>query len=151
MTLSNGTFAPMFAIRNAGVEDKDAIQNIYLSAVGAQAATSEAPWEHLINAGGLLVAHVAERIIGFGGIDVTSREQLKWLYLLQQYQGAGVGSELLHRLEELGWKAGLKVLRLHSAPGAIEFYRRHGYKSVGPNELVGHDHDGLEMMKSSPE
>ena len=140
----------MFEIRAAQVEDKDSIQQIYISAVGAQAATNKAQWDKLIQAGGLLVAQMADRIIGFGGIDVDAREQLKWLYLLPQYQRAGVGSQLLHRLEEIGWAAGLGLLRLHSAPGAIEFYRRHGYKAVGPTEIFGHDHDGLEMVKSSP-
>jgi GNAT superfamily N-acetyltransferase len=123
-------FTPMFEIRTARVEDQDSIQQIYISAVGAQAAINEAQWDRLIQAGGFLVAQMANRIIGFGGIDVDAKVQLKWLYLLPQYQRAGIGSQLLHRLEAIGWAAGLSLLRLHSAPGAIEFYRRHGYKAA---------------------
>jgi GNAT superfamily N-acetyltransferase len=137
----------MLEIRTARVDDKESIQEIYVSAVGVEAGTDEAQWERLIQAGGLLVAHNAHRIIGFGGIDVNAREQVRWLYLLPPYQGAGIGSQLLRRLEEIGWKAGLNLLRLHSAPAAIEFYRRHGYEAVEPTELIGHDHDGLEMVK----
>ena len=140
----------MLEIRSARVEDKESIQGIYVSAVGIEAGTDEAQWDRSIHSGGLLVAHVSDRIIGFGGIDVNAREQVRWLYLLPSHQGAGIGSQLLRRLEEIGWKAGLNLLRLHSAPAAIEFYRRHGYQAVEPTELIGHDHDGLEMVKGPP-
>jgi GNAT superfamily N-acetyltransferase len=143
-------FKTMLEIRTARVDDKISIQKIYVSAVGVRAGSDEAQWNQLIQAGGLLIVHDAGRIIGFGGIDVKAREQVRWLYLLPQYQGAGIGSQLLQRLEEVGWKAGLNLLRLHSAPAAIEFYRRHGYKAVEPSELIGHDHDGLEMVKGPP-
>ncbi len=87
------------------------------------------------------------RIIGFGGIDVQASEPLKWLYLLPQYQRVGLGSKILQRLEEIGWESGLSLLRLHSAPLAVEFYRRHGYRAVEPTDLLGHDHEGVEMAK----
>lgn len=87
-------------------------------------------------------------IIGFGGIDVNATEQLKWLYLLPQHQGVSIGSQLLRQLESIGWEAGLNSIRLHSAPGAVEFYRRHGYRPVVSVDEIGHDHEGVEMMKS---
>lgn len=137
----------MFEIRTASPEDKESIQEIYISAVGSLTASAEADWDPLIRAGGLLVAQEAGRIIGFGGLDVNAKEQLKWLYLLPQQQGAGVGSAILQRLEVIGWAAGLKSLRLHSAPGAVEFYRKHGYETVAEVEQIGHDHEGVEMVK----
>ena len=131
----------MFEIRLASAEDKESILLIYISAVTPVVETDETYWDHLIRAGGLLVAQTEGRIIGFGGIDVNAREQLKWLYLLPQYQRAGIGSEILTRLEFIGWEAGLRSLRLHSAPGAVEFYRRHGYRAVEATEQIGHDHE----------
>jgi len=53
-------------------------------------------------------------------------------------------------LESIGWEAGLDLLRVHSAPGAVNFYRRHGYRLVETAAQLGHDHEGVEMMKEHP-
>lgn len=140
----------MFQIRTAKTEDRESIQRIYLAVVGPEASQDEAQWDDLIGAERLLIAQAENRIIGFGGIDVNAAEQVKWLYLLRQYQGAGLGWELLRRLEDIGWEAGLKSLRLHSAPEAVEFYRRHGYRAVEAAEQLAHDHAGIEMVKDRP-
>ena len=138
----------MYEIRRARPEDKESILRIYTSVVMPAPAPDVAYLSQSIQTGGLLVAETGDRLlIGFGGIDVHAREQLKWLYLLPEHQRAGVGSALLQRLEALAWEAGLNSLRLHSAPGAVEFYRRHGYRAVEVEEQIGHDHDGVEMVK----
>jgi GNAT superfamily N-acetyltransferase len=132
----------MFDIRIATIADEEFVQQIYQSFTGA-----DGQWDQLIEDGGVVVAESAGQIIGFGGIDVKAAEQLKWLYLLPQSQRFGVGSQILQRLEQIGWDAGLSAIRLHAAPGADEFYRKHGYAEVESNDQIGHDHDGLEMMK----
>jgi GNAT superfamily N-acetyltransferase len=137
----------MFQIRAATNEDQESIQQIYISFVGVQANQIEACWEQLIRAGGLLVAQAEGVIVGFGGVDLQAAEQLKWLYILPEYQGIGLGSQLLQQLEAIGWEAGLKLLRLHAAPASVEFYRKRGYRDVGDDELIGHDHEGVEMWK----
>ena len=137
----------MFQIRAATTEDQESIQQIYISFVDLQANQIEACWEQLIRSGGLLVAQAEGVIVGFGGIDLQAAEQLKWLYILPGHQGTGLGSRLLQHLETIGWKAGLKLLRLHAAPGSVEFYRKRGYRDVGDDELIGHEHDGVEMWK----
>lgn len=140
----------MSEIRTAHPEDKEAIQRIYDAVVGPQANQDEASWDRLIQQGGLVVATDESGIVGFGGIDVNAAEQVKWLYLLPQNQRAGLGSELLRRLECIGWEAGLDSLRVHSAPRAVNFYRRHGYKMVESHEHTEHDHEGVEMTKARP-
>lgn len=137
----------MSQIRIAQPEEKETIQRIYHAVVGSHADQDEARWDRLIQQGGLLVAQAEGRIIGFGGIDVHAAEQVKWLYLLPQHQGAGIGSEILQRLESIGWEAGLEALRVHSAPEAVNFYRRHGYRLLETAALMEHDHEGVEMMK----
>ena len=94
----------------------------------------------------MIVAEVDARIAGFGGIDSDAGEQLKWLYVMTEHQGAGVGSEILKQLEETGWSRGLTAIRLHAAPGAFLFYRRHGYREVEREDLA-HDHEGISMIK----
>jgi len=134
-------------IRVAQPEDRKAIQGIYHALVGPSADQDEARWDRLIQQGGVVVATEEGRMVGFGGIDVLAVEQVRWLYLLPQYQGAGVGSEILERLERIGWGAGLESLRVHSAPGAANFYRKQGYRLVETAARMGHDHEGVEMMK----
>ena len=140
----------MFEIRLAKTADIESIHRIYHAAVGAHADATETHWDQLIRAGSVLVAQTENQIIGFGGIEVTAIEQVKWLYLVPQYQRAGVGSELLKILEHIGWEAGHRSLRLHAAPAAVNFYRKNGYADVPAADQIGHDHDGVEMMKARP-
>jgi len=137
----------MVEMRTAKAEDKESIQSIYESLVGSHASQDETIWNRLIQAGCLLVAQVEGQIIGFGGIDLNTTEQVRWLYLLPQYQGTGIGSKILKQLESIGWKAGCDSLRVHSAPQAVEFYRKQGYREVAATEHLGHDHEGVEMVK----
>ena len=137
----------MLAIRRAGPEDREAVRELYASAAGRGAALDEAHLDRLIRDGGVFVAEDAAGVIGFGSIEVSAAEQVKWLYVLPGSQGGGVGSELLRRLEAAGWEAGLSSIRLHATPGAVGFYRRNGYREAAPEEEVGHDHDGVEMVK----
>ena len=120
----------MFEIRIAQPEDKETIKRIYQTVAGPHANQDETLWDRLIQQGGLVVGEADGRIIGFGGIDVYAAEQVKWLYLLPQNQGAGLGSEILQRLESIGWTAGLDSLRVHSAPAAVSFYQKNGYRLV---------------------
>ncbi|MEP6741940.1 MAG: GNAT family N-acetyltransferase [bacterium] len=140
----------MMDIRTAKAEDKDSIRRVYLAAVGPESRLDEEYCDELIRSEGVIVAEIESHIIGFGGIDVKAREQVKWIYLVPENQGAGIGSKILERLEEIGWEAGLASLRLHSAAGAVEFYQRHRYREVEAAGQLGHDHEGVEMMKNHP-
>ncbi len=137
----------MFAIRTAKLGDKKALEQIYGAAGDSQLTLDDEYCDRLLQIGGLVVAEADGRIIGFGAIDVNETEQLKWLYLRPEHQRTGTGSQILGRLEEIAWKAGLSSIRLHSAPGAVEFYLRRGYSMVAEIGTIGHDHDGVEMIK----
>ncbi|HXD33258.1 MAG TPA: GNAT family N-acetyltransferase [Pyrinomonadaceae bacterium] len=132
-------------IRVANLDDIPFIHQVYLAAAGSD--VPESNWEKLISEGGVLVAETDNDIIGFGGIDVTAVEQIKWLYVTPEIQGTGVGARILAEMEKLGWDSGHDSLRLHANPPAIEFYRRQGYEKVEAGQQIGHDHDGLEMIK----
>lgn len=135
-----------FRIRHASASDKEAIQNVYYCLVGPPTG-QELVWDRLITDQTLLVAQVDETVVGFGGIDLHAQEQLKWLYVLPEYQRNGIGAQLLRELEQVGWQNGLTSIRLHAAPAAEVFYRRHGYGAVDAGERLEHDHQGVEMIK----
>jgi len=134
-----------FSVRLATAEDLESIQRVYSYVIGPPTG-QERTWTRLISGGAMVVAEVDAQIAGFGGIDSDAVEQLKWLYVMPEYQGAGVGTELLKQLEEIGWSRGLDAIRLHAAPGAFLFYRKHGYREVQGDD-VSHDHDGITMIK----
>jgi GNAT superfamily N-acetyltransferase len=133
-------------IRTANKQDWESIQRIYSYVVGPPSGQERA-WSRLIETDCVLVADADGEIVGFGGIDLQATEQVKWLYLLPEYQGAGLGSQILAQLEQIGWNAGLSEIRLHAAPDATEFYRRHGYLELPSEERTVHDHEGVEMIK----
>jgi ribosomal protein S18 acetylase RimI-like enzyme len=134
-------------IRRARSEDRDSIREIHSSAAGGHASLDGARRDQLIEAGAVLVAEEQGRVIGFGSIEVDAEEHVRWLYVLPGCQKGGIGSELLKHLEGIGWGAGLDSIRLHAAPAAAGFYRRNGYEEAAGGERVGHDHDGVEMVK----
>ena len=134
-------------IRRAVPGDREAIREVYASAAGRGAALDEAHLDRLIRDGAVLVAEGAAGVIGFGNMEADAAENIRWLYVLTGHQGGGVGSELLKRLEGAGWEAGLTSIKLHAAPGAAGFYRRHGYREAAPGEGIRHEHDGVEMVK----
>lgn len=137
----------MPTIRRATPQDKRSIRMIYLSATGGHDSLGDAYLDGLISEGGIFVAEQDGRIIGFGGIDLKTKEQIKYLYILPEHHKGGIGSKILTQLEVRGWEAGLESLRLHSSPAAVEFYRRNGYREVAEAEQIGHDHPGVEMIK----
>lgn len=134
-----------FSVRLATAKDLESIQRVYSYVIGPPTG-QERTWRRLISGGSMVVAEVDAQIAGFGGIDCDAVEQLKWLYMMPEYHGAGIGSEILRQLEEIGWSRGLTAIRLHAAPGAFLFYRRHGYREVERDD-VPHDHDGITMVK----
>lgn len=137
----------MIIIRPANAYDREDIRRIYEASIGEAAVPNAAYRDELIRSGGVLVAQVGKEIAGFGGIDVQAREHLKWLYFLPEHQGAGLGSKMLKELEAIGWQSGLQSLRVHSAPDAVEFYRKHGYRAAEESAKLEHDHEGIEMIK----
>ncbi|HWS90027.1 MAG TPA: GNAT family N-acetyltransferase [Pyrinomonadaceae bacterium] len=137
----------MFKLRRAVPEDVEAVREIYSSAAGRDAPLDEVYLDRLIRDGGLFVAEETAGVVGFGSIEVEAAEHVRWLYVLPGRQGGGVGSALLRRLERVGWEAGLRSIRLHAATGAVGFYRRNGYREATTDEEVGHDHEGVEMLK----
>lgn len=71
----------------------------------------------------------------FAQLDYAGRRtvEIVRLFVLPEYRGAGLASALYRALAAKARDAGVQVLYLHThpfLPGAIEFWRRHGFAIV---------------------
>lgn len=133
-------------IHLAHQEDLIEISQIFTEASGYIPGRIDEDWQRMIQAGGLLVAKVDNRTVGFGVIDTPASEQIKQLYVARAYQKKGIGGQILRELETIAMRAGLVAVMLHASPQAVDFYRRAGYTVV--ETLIDHDHDGVQMIKT---
>lgn len=140
----------MILTRPARIEDRESIANVCATVTGTSLSLTDDEWGRWLELGGIVIAEEEDQVVGFGSIDVTAVEQIKWLYLLPRFQHRGLGSRILDELENLGWLGGLQSIRLHSTPNAVGFYTKRGYTPVSTHEQIGHDHDGVEMVKRRP-
>lgn len=137
----------MITIRRATILDRQSIEDVFAAVVGTLLTFRDDEWFRWLALDGILIAEADDRLIGFGAIDVTAKEQVRWLYLLPEFQGSGVGSKILHELESLAWSSGLQAIRLHATRNAVEFYLKQGYTRIPDIQRLDHDHDGVEMIK----
>jgi len=135
-------------IRPASLNDADAIQRIYRAIITETTRTDE-HWEKIFRQGGMFIAEGEEMAIGFGGIDFGATEQIRYVYVIPEYQQSGlrVGFRILETLEEAARQRGIGLVRLHSTPNAVGFYEKAGYSAVKVEDTIGHDHPGVEMAK----
>jgi GNAT superfamily N-acetyltransferase len=135
-------------IRPASVNDADAIWDIYQATIN-ETTTKDEHWEKVLRQGGMFIAELEETAIGFGGIDFDAIEQIRYVYVIPEYQRSGLraGFRILESLEAAARQRGIGLVRLHSTPNAVRFYEKAGYSAVQAEHSIGHDHPGVEMAK----
>lgn len=85
--------------------------------------------------------------VGLVGFAMLRGDQLLLCYLLPEVRLQGVGRALLQALEADAVSRGVSVLRLDSTRAAETFYRRNGFKAVGPRPS-SRGLSGLPMSKA---
>ena len=63
---------------------------------------------------------------------VKERRHILLLYVLPEWEGKGVGSALLLRMEKYCLE---KKITLNSSDGAVAFYQKHGYQISAPRRV----------------
>jgi ribosomal protein S18 acetylase RimI-like enzyme len=136
-------------VRAATLKDVDAIWKIYQASTLDAATRNDEYWEKLIRQRGMFIAELKQTAIGFGGIDIHATEQIRYVYVIPEYQGSDLrlGSRILDELEAAAREEGISFIRLHSTLNAVRFYEKAGYSAVKAEPAVVHDHPGLEMSK----
>ena len=135
-------------VRLASLNDANAIRDIYRAAI-SETVNQDQGLPMISRQGGLFIAELGKTAIGFGGIDFDAREQIRYVYVIPEYQRSGlrVGFRILETMEAAARQRGIRLVRLHAAPDAVSFYEKAGYSRVERKDLVGHDHPGVEMEK----
>lgn len=72
--------------------------------------------------------------------------QIGRMAVLQSHRKAHVGSKLLQTLEDEARRRGVSGIKLHAQLFALDFYKKHGYESLGPVFIEG-GIEHLEMQK----
>lgn len=73
---------------------------------------------------------VAEENNVLAGIMGLQGNEVKTSFVNPRFQGRGVGSKLLEKVESLAKQRGIKELRVLSSIGAEDFYKRMGFKRI---------------------
>ena len=115
--------------------------------VDEQHVPADAELDHL-DAGAVHAVALADdegqmHIVGTGRLvsETPERARIGRVAVLPAYRGRGVGSQLLHFLEELARQCGCTETVLHAQTHAIGFYERHGYVAGDPSHIF--DEDGI--------
>lgn len=96
-----------------------------------------------------LIAKQGKKIIGGGRIHFIddSSAQVRYMAVLGQFKGQGIGAEILLNLEKFAFNQGRNKIFLNSRANVVGFYEKCGYKiTKGPFELIGIPH--FEMLKT---
>ena len=83
----------------------------------------------------IIVAENGAAIIGFGVINLNT-SSIDSVYIKPGHAGKGIGTMLLHELENIAREFGINQLKLDSTLNATEFYKRMGYKDIQKKEAV---------------
>jgi ribosomal protein S18 acetylase RimI-like enzyme len=78
-----------------------------------------------------VVAEDDSSVVGFGAIDVKKGE-ITSVYVDPGFTRRGIGSAIVRALETEASRAGLLVVTLHAAGGALDFYKKIGYSYDSP-------------------
>lgn len=81
---------------------------------------------------GIFVCEVSGEVCGMGAIE---NEEIKKIYVDLDFQGQGIGENVLNYLEDFGKENGVSEFVLHSYDNAVGFYLKHGYEVVGDYEF----------------
>lgn len=101
------------------------------------------PYAEQLNESLYLIAEDTDKCIGFGSIN-KSKPEIETLFVIPEYFGKGIGSEILIQLEKSTNLQSHHKIQVDSTMNAVSFYERHGYKKH--SECVHIEPDGTEIQ-----
>jgi putative acetyltransferase len=156
-------------VRDATVGDASAVANLFyntvlnvnvrdyfLARVEAWAGPAPDPelWDRRITEDGstrrMFVATKNDVVVGFAELEEDGH--LDTLYVHHEYQGCGIASTLLDRIEAEARRLGLQRLYTEASITAEPFFQSRGFSMVRPQlvEVRGHTFQNFAMEKVDP-
>lgn len=89
------------------------------------------------------------KIIACGRLHFNTKTeaQIRYMAVEEEFQGKGIGSEILKSLEESAMKKGTKYIVLNARGNAIKFYEKHGYRIVEKGQTLFGSIEHYRMRK----
>lgn len=81
-----------------------------------------------------IIAKEGDNVVGFG--DATVDGSIEHLYTHKDYQGYGIGSAMLHQLENLLRAQGVGQVNTEASITAKPFFERQGYQVVKSQDML---------------
>jgi ribosomal protein S18 acetylase RimI-like enzyme len=85
--------------------------------------------------------------VGRGHFNSPQEAQIRFMAVDEEYQGKGIGSLILRKLERKLKMAGAKSIILNARKSALEFYKKKGYKILGEGHVLFGAVPHFEMKK----
>jgi len=88
-------------------------------------------------------------IIGTGRLHQVDRQtaQIRYMAVPEAYRGMGIGTKILHSLEEYARLSGFTIIRLDARETALPFYQSQGYEPIRKSHLLFDVIQHVEMQK----
>ena len=86
----------------------------------------------------MIIGNESEEVLAVGRLQYNSIDetQIRYMAVVEKYQGLGLGSQILSTLEGLAQEKGAKRMILQARDNAIQFYKNNGYVIVEKTHLL---------------
>ncbi len=76
--------------------------------------------------------------LAVGRLQFNSEDeaQIRYMAVADEFQGQGLGSQIISALEDVAWEKGSRKIILQSRKNALQFYKNNGYKIVKKTHLL---------------
>ena len=86
----------------------------------------------------MIIGKESEEVLAVGRLQYNSTDeaQIRYMAVVEKYQGQGLGSLILSALEDVALEKGTKRMILQARDNAIQFYKNNGYEIVEKTHLL---------------
>ena len=106
-------------------------------------------WEHHDNKSWHFVAVKGDSVIGCVVLVPTDKNEAQLIQMAveEEFQGSGLGSELVHHLLHFARQKGIERIEIHAREDVTGFYEKLGFETYGQVfEEVGVRHRHMQML-----
>jgi predicted GNAT family N-acyltransferase len=85
-----------------------------------------------------MVCDTSGKVLAVGRLHDTDNQtaQIRYMAVETGCEGQGLGTRILEQLEQAALARGTTTVVLHARESALPFYRRRGYRDLGPSHLL---------------